>query len=118
MKNFSDYLIALRGKISIPGEIDDTKSYKLLLDGEFISVKENNNEDGTFTKEYIFKPLMGQIEADNGAITRIKDVRKQSQKMRVIINKEWAISNSGVDQEDFYNKRMTGIMIRMINGEI
>jgi hypothetical protein len=115
MKNFSDYIISLRGKVSIPNEIDDTKSYKILLDGEFPSTKEHNLENGEYAKEYIFKPIMGQIIGENGEVTKIKDIRKRSQQLRAVLRREWQEDGNGLTEEEYYEREMAIIISERIN---
>jgi hypothetical protein len=114
-KNYSDYIIKLSGGVSIPVPIDDTKSYKILLDGAFPSSTDHNNEDGTYTKEFKFKPIMGEIIGENGEITKIKDVRKASQKLRAIIRKEWETADSNLTEEEFYQREMNEIISERLN---
>lgn len=76
------YFVKVQGKANIPNSLSIGHNYKLTADCSITSEQKNDNEDGTFDIVYRVEPITVEIQKDNGPITKAKDPRKVSQKIR------------------------------------
>jgi len=114
----NEHIIQVRGKATLLEPIERDNAYKLFVEGQIIDVREPSNDDGTVDRVYIFQLARAEIVGEMGKITRTKDSRRAHVKLRSTIRREWEISNSELSEEDFYQKMMSKIMAKIINGEI
>lgn len=117
-RKISEHVIQLQGKASMDRPLDMEKAFKLEIDGAVDRTMDDDNEDGTFTRYYRFKPILVKILYEGGTITKTRDVRKRSQQMRATIRREWEFSNSGMTEEEYYDKRMVELIGKLIDGKI
>lgn len=117
-RKINEYVLKLQGKVNLPSELKLGNSFKVELDGSVDQIIDEDNDDGTYNRLYRFRPIIGKILYDNGEVTKTKDARKRGQQMRSAIRYEWQASNEGVDENDYYDRRMSGLIQRIINGEI
>lgn len=87
------YYIKLQGKANIPKALFIGHNFKITSDCSIVSESKEDNEDGTFSVIYKAVPVTIEIERDNGEVVRAKDPRKNSQKIRNYLFKEY--SNEG-----------------------
>lgn len=106
----NEYLIQLKGKASLPNELSIGNNYKIVAEGAITEEKKTDKDDGDFIITYKFSPILVEIENDKGERIRAKDTRKRSQQLRAAIWTEWKNSNSTDDPDDYYDKRMLGIL--------
>ena len=116
-KQISSRVLKLQGQVEIPEDLQ-MEAYKIYFEGEVRKIEESDNDDGTLTKTFKFMPLIGEIADSLGKITKTRDARKESQKMRAIIRHEWLESGSNLSEEDYYKQRMTGLNRKILNREI
>lgn len=114
----SEYVLKLQGKATLLNELNLGHSFKLEIDGAVDQKTDEDNEDGTYTRYYRFKPILVKVLYDNGEVTKTKDVRKRSQQMRAAIRREWEMKNEAITEEDYYDQRMSRLIGKIINGEI
>lgn len=118
MKEVQDKYIQIKGKVILLDDIDREQAYKLTIDGEIVDVREPTNDDGTVDRVYIFQVARAEVTDNLGKVTKTKDSRQASVKLRSIITHEWEAKGTEESKEDYYQKRMTGIMRGIIEGKI
>lgn len=115
----NEYVLKLTGKANIPVPLKVGSSYTAKIEGAITSETKEDNDDGTYNVYFKFQPIIAEITNENGVTTKTKDLRKDSQKMRAIIRREWEDSNnSEKTEEEYYRKRMSDLMRKIIEGEI
>jgi len=92
------YYIKIQGKVNIPEKLSIGHNYKLTADCSIVSEQKEDNEDGTFSVIYKMVPVTVEVQKDNGETIKAKDPRKNSQKIRNYLFKEY--HNEGYS-EDF-----------------
>lgn len=117
-KAISEHVIKLHGKATLEKELDLSHAFKVELDGAVDQTIDEDNQDGSYTRYYRFRPILAKIIADNGEITKTKDARSRSQQMRATIRREWQLNQSSEIDNDYYDNRMLGLIKRIIDGEI
>lgn len=78
----NSHILKVAGKAELPNEIEISHNYHIALDGSVTGFKVEDNEDGTFNKVYDFKPIKVELLTPKGASLKLKDPRKNSQKLR------------------------------------
>lgn len=103
--------IRLQGKAEIPEPLELGSGYKVLLEGEVVSVSEYNNQNGTKDIAYSFKPALAQIEDDKGKVIKARDMRSRSQQLRRMLRSAWEADPSApTDHEKSYDDVMKYIL--------
>jgi len=74
--------LKIAGKAELPSDIEIAHNYHISLEGSVTGFKVEDNEDGTFNKIYDFKPVKVDLLTPLGKSLKLKDPRKNSQKMR------------------------------------
>lgn len=78
----NSYILKVQGKSELPSEIETGHNYHIALDGSVNKVELHDNEDGTWNKVYTFKPVHISLLTPKGESLKLKDPRKNSQKLR------------------------------------
>ena len=112
--------IAVRGKALLLENVDPTLAYRLVCEGEFTKVTDDlkSGSDGSLDKIYTFEIARAEVHDSLGKITKTKDIRKASQKLRAILRVEWESSGEGKTEEEYYQIRMGEIMRAVIDQKI
>lgn len=97
------YYIKVMGKANIPTRLEIGHNYKLTADCSITQEQKIDNNDGTFDVVFKVEPATVQIQGDNGQVVKAKDPRKNSQKIRNTLYREWAFLNEAIDFERFYD---------------
>ncbi len=116
--NINEHILQIHGKATLLEPIERDHAYKIFIEGEITDVREPSNDDGTVDRIYIFKVARAEVTDQLGKVTKTRDARKQSQKMRAIIKREWENLDNNMDEETYYQRRTSEIMSKMIEGEI
>lgn len=114
----NEYVIKLSGKASISQDLKIGKNYTIKAEGTITSKTESDNDDGTHTFYSKFQPIIIEITAEGEKAIRAKDIRRQSQKLRGILWRQWGEKNEEIEFENFYNKRMAEILSAVVEGLI
>lgn len=104
MKTISNHILKLTGKAELPSEIEPGNNFNVALSGSVPSVNESDNEDGTYTRTYTFKPIKIEVLTPTGETIKAKDTRSNSQLIRSLVYKRWVNAASPESFEDFYDK--------------
>ncbi len=113
-KAINTYAIKLTGKAFLPKPLEIGKNYHTDIEGSITSLTEEDNNDGTHTFYYKFEPVIIKVIDEKGETIKAKDTRRASQRLRSAIWKEW--SSLGVNEEfdDYYEKKMSGIIKQIL----
>lgn len=117
-KEINEYIIKIQGKATLFEPLNLSRVYKVEIDGAITDVIDTDNENGTYSRTYRFKPTLVNVLADNGEVTRTKDIRSRSQQLRAVITREWRDLNEPISAEDYYEKEMKTLIAKRINKEI
>lgn len=105
--------VKLSGKFNIPDELRTGADYEVSITGSIPDFRVFDNHDGTHDITYNLKPHTGQIIAQKGATTPLKDPRRQSVKFRAMISHIWGedydrvmdtLLANGDELRDFYER--------------
>lgn len=86
----SSHILKLQGKAELPQEIELGFNYHIALEGSIIATSEHDNENGTADRVYTFRPVKVEILTPKGERLKLKDPRKNSQKLRNYLFKLYA----------------------------
>lgn len=104
------YCVKLSGKAELAEPIEIGHNFHVELEGSVVSETIEDNDDGSKTHIYKFKPVLVEVITAKGERMRAKDVRSRSQQMRALLNKIWRETNEPIDFDTFYDKKMVEIM--------
>lgn len=102
----SSHILQLTGKAELPYEINMSSKYHISLEGGVNSISEIDNEDGTANKIYKFKSIKVELLDETGKVTKLKDTRKNSEKLRSRIRFMWQDKNIETPPDKYYDKVM------------
>lgn len=109
----SNYILKLTGKAELPKPIDLGNNYHIALSGSIRAATDSDNDDGTLSRIYAFKPVKVEILTELGETIKARDTRSNSQLLRSLIYKKWVNAASDLTFEDFYTKVCGSIMVNM-----
>lgn len=98
-----NYYVKISGKANIPEALAIGHNYRLTADCSITSEQRIDNNDGTFDVVFKVEPVTVEIGRDNGTTVKAKDPRKNSQKVRNTLYREWSMANIPIDFEVFYD---------------
>lgn len=104
------YLLKLSGKAELPDAILPGHNFHVALDGSIVSETISDNEDGTFTHTYTFRPVKVDVLTPKGEMLHLKDSRSNSQLIRGLLYKRWMNLASSIPFDEFYDRISRGIM--------
>ena len=104
--NINSHILKLTGKSELPSEIEIGHNYKITCEGSITKEELHDNEDGTFNKVYIFRPVTIEIITNKGETLKLKDTRSYSQLFRARMWKKWQDANSQLSFDDWYGRLM------------
>ena len=104
------FVIKLSGKAELPEALQIGHNFEVNLIGSIISETKSDNDDGTHTTTYLFKPVIVQTVDAKGVRLRAKDTRSRSQQLRSLLYKRWREENEPVEFDTYYDNKMLEIM--------
>lgn len=104
------YVLQLSGKAELPQPLEIGSNYKIQLEGSVVSETISDNDDGTKTHYWKFKPVIVETLTPKGERMRAKDTRSRSQQLRSLLFKKWREENEPMPFEDYYDREMLKIM--------
>ena len=81
-RKIKDYVLKIRGKVSLLEPLEIDTNYKLEIEGSVESEKDKSQHDGTYFRYYEFEPIVVKLIDELGKIIKAKDPRSFSQKFR------------------------------------
>ncbi len=116
LKSQNEYVLKLAGKAYIPQELEIGRNYKITSDGTITAKIETDLDNGSHLLTFKFSPVLVEIQEEGKPAIRAKDVRRQSQKLRGIIYRQWQEDNVSIEFEIYYEKKMLNIIQAVIEG--
>lgn len=113
MKEISSFVIRLTGKAELPLGIDIGHNYRTTLEGSITQQTDTDNDDGSLTRIYTFRPIKVEVMSPLGETIKAKDTRRNSELIRSLIRKKWYDAASNLDPEEFYTKVCASIMMNI-----
>ena len=107
----NSHILKLTGKAELPKELELGFNYKVTIDGSVTETTTVDNENGTVDVIYKFLPVLVETLTPKGERLKLKDVRKESQKLRAKLYMVWSENNDSRSFEDFYNFIMMKIRL-------
>jgi len=105
-----NYVLKLSGKAELPEPLEIGLNFSVLLEGSIVAETITDNDDGTRTHYFKFKPVIVEAIKKTGERIRAKDTRGKSQQLRALLYRRWREENEPIEFDIFYEKRMTEIM--------
>lgn len=107
------FILKLSGKAESPKPLQVANNVHLVLDGSITSEIKSDNQDGSFTYIWTFKPVKVETLDETGESLKLKDTRSNSQLIRSLVYKRWVNAASSMPFEDYYTKVCGSIMMQM-----
>lgn len=105
-----NYALKLSGKAELPEAITIGHNFRIICEGSIVSETIEDNDDGTKTHYYKFKPVIVETIDEKGTRLHAKDTRSRSQQLRSLLWKIWRETNEPIEFEQFYEDRMLEII--------
>ena len=109
----SNYILKLTGKAELPKPIEIGQNYHISLSGAIRTATDSDNDDGTMSRIYTFKPIKVELLNELGETIKAKDTRSNSQLLRSLIYKRWVNAASKMSFDDYYDKVIGSAMINV-----
>jgi hypothetical protein len=109
----SNYVLKLTGKSELPQPIDLGNNYNIALSGSVRTSTDSDNDDGTLSRIYTFKPVKIELLTETGETIKLKDTRSNSQLLRSLIYKRWVNAASKITFDEFYDKVIGSAMVNV-----
>lgn len=110
-----NYYIKIIGKANVPEKIEIGHNYRLEIDASVTSEQKIDNENGDFDVISKVEPIHITISQDNGKTIKARDPRKNSQKIRNTLYREWAFITEPIEFEKFYDACTKIILKNAVN---
>src|SRR3990167_7453093 len=117
-KQQNEYVIKLSGKAHLFEPLTISHNIEILAKGSITEEKKQDKDDGGFIVTWKFEPVTVEVKNDLGETLKTRDTRKRSVQQRSAIFKEWRDSNSKEDFDDYYDRRLLGIIDGIIKGSV
>lgn len=104
------FAIKLSGKAEITEAIPIGHNYKVSLEGSVISETTSDNDDGTKSHTYLFKPILVELLTEKGERLRAKDTRSRSQQLRSLFFRKWREANEPIEFDAYYEREMLRVI--------
>lgn len=110
MELISNYILRLQGKAEMPREVAIGHNYHISLEGSITNFTQSDNEDGTHSRTYTFKPVKIELLDPTGETIKLKDARSKSQLWRARCWAIWKNQNINMPFDAWYE----GLMDNMV----
>lgn len=107
------YYVKITGKANIPTPLSIGHNFRLAADCSVTQEQRIDNNDGSFDVVYKVEPVTVEVTKDNGEVVRARDPRRNSQKVRNALYREWGFSGEAIDFDAFYDV-CTNIIIKNV----
>jgi hypothetical protein len=107
------YAIKLTGNAELPEPLSIGHNFKVELQGSITSETIEDNEDGTHTHYYKFKPVIVEAIKETGERIKAKDTRSRSQQLRALVFRNWREGNFSETFDEYYDRIMIEIMQKL-----
>lgn len=111
--NVDSHVLRLSGKAEMPHGIEMGHNWRVSCEGSIKNIADSDNEDGTVTRVYTFKPVKTEVLTPLGETIKLKDTRSNSQLFRSLLYKKWVNAASDESFDDFYDGVMQILMFKV-----
>jgi len=101
-KQIKDYVLKIKGKVSLLEPVELDNNYHLEIEGSIESVKDKSEHDGTYIRYYELEPIVVNLITNIGKTIKAKDPRSWSQKFRAKIKFQYDNSNVPYEFDSVY----------------
>lgn len=109
-----NYVIKLTGKAELPEPISIGSNYDVALSGAITSETISDNDDGSKTHVFTFKPVKVEVLNEKGKTIKARDPRSYSQKLRAYLYRSWENDpQGGGDSEAYHDKVYKQIFLEL-----
>lgn len=105
----SSHILKLQGKAEMPREVAIGSNYHISMEGSITNFTEVDNEDGTHSRVYTFKPIKIDLLDPRGEALKLKDTRSKSQLFRARCWAIWKEQNVQAPFDQYYDQIMEAI---------
>lgn len=113
MPPIKSHILKLSGSSESPQELSIGHNYHIALEGSITSMTDSDNEDGSITRSYKFRPIKIDVLTPKGESIKLKDTRSNSQLIRALVYKKWVNGAATMDFDTFYDRVCGSIMMAM-----
>jgi hypothetical protein len=104
--NEDSYVIKISGKAQLPYAIKAGHNWRVSSEGSVVSETISDNEDGSFTHTYTYKPVRVEVMTPLGETLKLADTRSDSQLFRAMMFKIWKAQNDLRNFDQVYHDGM------------
>ena len=104
------FVIKLSGKAELGEPLKIGHNFRVLLEGSIVEETIADNEDGSRTHYFKFRPVIVETIDEKGERLRAKDTRSRGQQLRSQLWREWKEGNEDITVEEHYEREMLKIM--------
>jgi hypothetical protein len=98
------HFIKLQGKANIPEPLEIDKGYQVIASVAITKTLKSSNNNGEFNVTYVAEPYSIEIVKETGSRVKAGDPRRNSQKIRNMLWKEYANEGYTEDFDDVYDQ--------------
>lgn len=106
----SHHVLKLQGKAELPKEIAIGQNYHISLEGGVTNYTEMDNEDGTHSRIYTFKPIKIDLLDPKGESLKLKDTRSKSVLFRARLWSAWKDHPTNKTFDEYYDGLMNNLI--------
>lgn len=100
------HLLKIMGKAELPQPVEIGHNFRVSSEGSVVSSNKSDNEDGSFTYTYVFKPIKIEVLTPLGETLKLSDTRTLSQQFRAMMWRIWKQYNDPESFEDVVYPRL------------
>ena len=104
------FVIKLQGKAELSAPLTIGKNIKAVIEGSITAETTVDNDDGSHTHYFLFKPVIVETIDEKGERLRSKDTRSRSKQLRAVLIRNWRETNENITEEEYYDREMLRII--------
>ena len=116
--NNDNYVLKLSGKAELPKRLEIGHNIHTTLEGSITSETISDNDDGSKTHYFTFKPIIVEALTEKGERIKAKDTRSRSQQLRSLLFRIWRENNEPKEFDSWYDEQMVNLINRIGKGEL
>lgn len=109
----NSFILKILGKAELPKEIEIGHNYHISLEGSVTSETKSDNDDGTHTFVYLFKPIKIELLDPRGQTLKLKDPRRKSELLRGALWHKWKNKATNLNKDEYYDSLMNNLILHI-----
>lgn len=105
-----NYILRLSGKAELPQDIEIGHNWHISMEGSITSKTITDNENGSHSVTYLFKPIKVELLDDKGKMLKLKDTRTRTQLLRGRMYGIWSKLQTNLSFEDYWDSLMVKVI--------